>query len=108
LLQAKQGVGGTEPTDNRLQTHITMVDSGRVIEVARMMLSMVEQQSMDRAEHKLLPNDLDMGFSNGYLSPAVSSLKFLAKRPVTSIEFSRVTSNVESLVTTHEVGTFFL
>ncbi|XP_003246105.1 WD repeat-containing protein 60 [Acyrthosiphon pisum] len=106
-LKAKRGVGGNEPSDNRLRTHFTVVDPDRVIEVARMMLSMLEQQSMDRSEHRLVANDFDMGFSNGYLSPAVSSLKFLAKRPVTSIEFSRVTSNVESLVTTHEVTDSF-
>lgn len=80
-----------------------MVDPDRVVEVARMMVSMLEQQSMDRAEHRLVANDFDLGFSNGYLSPAVSSLKFLANIPVTSIEFSRVTSYSESLVTTHEV-----
>lgn len=105
MLQAKQGVGGTEPHDNHRRTHITLVDPDRVIEVARMMLSMLEQQSMDRAEHRLVANDFDLDFSNGYLRPAVSSLKFLTKRTVTSIEFTKVMSNVESLVTMHEVYT---
>ncbi|XP_060854032.1 cytoplasmic dynein 2 intermediate chain 1-like isoform X2 [Rhopalosiphum padi] len=102
-LRAKLGVGGTEPPDDHRRTRITMVDPDRVFEVARMMLSMLEQQSMDRAEHRLVANNFDLGFSNGHLSPVVSSLKFLEKRPVTSIEFLRVTSIIESLVTTHEV-----
>lgn len=84
-----------------------MVDPDRVVEVARIMVSMLEQQSMDRAEHRIVANDFDLDFSNGYLSPAISSLKFLAKCPVTSIEFSRVTSYAESLVTTHEVYTIY-
>lgn len=82
---------------------MTMVDPDRVVVIARMMLSMLEQQSMDRAEHRLVANDFDLGFSNGHLSPVVSSLKFLEKRRVTSIEFLRITSIVESLITTHEV-----
>ncbi|KAE9541239.1 hypothetical protein AGLY_004484 [Aphis glycines] len=102
-LRAKLGVGGNELPDDHHQRRMTMVDSDRVVVIARMMLSMLEQQSMDRAEHRLVANDFDLGFSNGHLSPVVSSLKFLEKRPVTSIEFLRITSIVESLVTTHEV-----
>jgi len=85
-----------------------MVDPDRVVKVARMMVSMLEQQAMDRAEHRLVANDFDLDFSKGHLSPAVSSLKFLTKCPVTSIEFSRITSYAESLVTTHEVHIIYI
>ncbi|CAH1724846.1 unnamed protein product [Aphis gossypii] len=80
-LRAKLGVGSNELPDDHHQRRMTMVDSDRVVVIARMMLSMLEQQSMDRAEHRLVANDFDMGFSNGHLSPVVSSLKFLEKRP---------------------------
>ncbi|XP_025193848.1 WD repeat-containing protein 60-like [Melanaphis sacchari] len=106
-LRAKLGVGGTGPPDDHRRIRITMVDPDRVVEVAQVILLMLEQQAMDRTEHRLVTNDCDLSFSNGHLSPAISSLKFLEKHSVTSIEFLKVTSIVESLVTTHEVMNSF-
>lgn len=103
-FQAKLGVGrGSGPEEDRGPTHVSAVDSDRVCAVGRMFLSMLEQQAMEKARHRLTANEQDLDFSGGHLSPAVSAVDFLAKRPVTSVEFARITSLAESLVAVHRV-----
>lgn len=97
-------MGGTvSKDDHRRLARITAIDPDRVCEVGRTILSMLDQQAMERAERRLVANKFDLAFSNGYLSPVVSTVKFLTKRPVTSVEFARITSHIESLVTIHKV-----
>lgn len=79
------------------------VDPERVSAAGRNMLMILEQQTMGQVGRRLVSDINYVGFSAGHLSPAISAIGFLANRPVTSVEFARITSSVESVATTHEV-----
>lgn len=104
-FQAKLGVGGNEFDDRPRLTSIvsTAMDSDRVCAVGRIMLAILEQQAMERAEQLLVANKSDLDFSNGHLSPALSTVRYFDGSSVTSLEFARIRSSTEYLVTIHEV-----